>query len=254
MNAPFSTVDFTGVVRQLRTCRTDAPFRYVVTPNVDHLVRLSREPRLLPLYERSWLSLCDGRIAQRLARILGHHLGLVSGSDLVAAMFAHIIEAGDRICVVGGSAGMVEALGLMRPDIAIDHVSPPMGLAHDEDARNCVVMRVAGERYRYIFLAVGSPQQEMIAAEMMDAETVTGTALCVGGGLDYVTGHKRRAPLIVQRVGLEFVWRIAEDPRRLWRRYLQDGPAILIIAFKWALAGKSDGHQSRARSNHRTRD
>ena len=116
-----------------------------------------------------------------------------------------------------------------------------MGLAHDEAARREVIAFVHDANARFVLLAVGSPQQEQLASELRAASGMTGTALCIGGATDYFVGVKKRAPIAVQRMGLEFVWRIAEDPARLWKRYLLDGPAILPIFLRWWLTSRTRG-------------
>ena len=87
-----------------------------------------------------------------------------------------------------------------------------------------------------VLLAVGAPQQELLAHEMRASGRVRGTGLCIGAGIDFLVGAQSRAPRLVQRAHLEWAWRLAREPRRLWRRYLVDGPAIFPIAWAWARA------------------
>ncbi|HVF94999.1 MAG TPA: WecB/TagA/CpsF family glycosyltransferase [Sphingomonas sp.] len=199
------------------------------------MVRLDRTPSLEPLYGDAAACLCDGRIVRGLSRLAGSALPLVSGSDLVRALFDTVIAPGDKVCLVGGSAATAQGLERMRPDVIIEQLIPPMNLGRDASARRAVVAFVRRSRARFVLLAVGSPQQEMVAHELRGAVGITGTALCIGGAAEYLAGTKKRAPLAVQRAGLEFVWRIAEDPGRLWKRYLLDGPAIIPIFCRWWL-------------------
>ena len=111
----FLGLKFTGgslidVLDWLASRSHSSQFGYVVTPNVDHLVRLARAPALLPLYEGADACLCDGRIVRALSCLAGHALPLVSGSDLVRGLFDRVIDAGDKICLVGGTTATAEGL------------------------------------------------------------------------------------------------------------------------------------------------
>src|SRR5881628_3239252 len=98
-----------------------------------------------------------------------------------------------------------------------------MGLKHKPAARDAAAEFIASADARFIFLAVGSPQQEMVAHEVSSIEGATGIALCIGAGLEFVTGEQKRAPKTMQLLGLEWAHRLLSNPRRLWRRYLVDG-------------------------------
>jgi len=119
------------------------------------------------------------------------------------------------------------------PHLRFVHVAAPMGLAKDPAARKAVGEAAIAAEARIVLLAVGAPQQEMIARELKATGTARGTALCIGASIDFLTGVQTRAPRIVQQAGFEWAWRLATSPRRLFRRYLVEGPAIFAIAWKW---------------------
>jgi exopolysaccharide biosynthesis WecB/TagA/CpsF family protein len=108
-----------------------------------------------------------------------------------------------------------------------------MGLRHDAAARHAAARFVVEARARFTFLAVGSPQQEMIAAAVAAMPGATGTALCIGASLDFITGRERRAPRLMRRLSLEWAYRLLSDPRRMWRRYLVEGPRVFIMAARF---------------------
>lgn len=206
-----------------------SPYGYVVTPNVDHLVRFHSSRSLGAIYRQAALCLCDSRILSRLARLAGVRLPVVAGSDLTRALFADVIAPGDRIAVVGGTAQLVAILGAKRPGVTILHHDAPMGLGENAVARRAAASFIAGAGARFTFLAVGSPQQEMIAHEVLGFPHATGVALCIGASLEFLTGDQKRAPRLVQLGGLEWAHRLASNPSRLWRRYLIDGMKIFPI-------------------------
>ncbi len=237
--APLTIDDALEEVR--RRARSNK-FSFIVTPNVDHVVRLSREGANGPFrsaYRAAALRLCDSRILALLARRCGETLPVVAGSELTARLFAGTLGPDDRIVVVGGSDPLLHSLEKRFPTLQFNHVAPPMGLATDPAARRDVVEAVERACPNYVFLAVGAPQSEMIAAEIAQRGLTSGVGLCIGASLEFVTGLKRRAPLWMQQLKIEWLHRLMSEPRRLWRRYLIEGPAIFLIVARWKLAGRT---------------
>jgi exopolysaccharide biosynthesis WecB/TagA/CpsF family protein len=229
----FDRLTMKEVLARLSAISADSPYGYVVTPNVDHVVRLddpAQAGELKPLYDGADYSLCDSRIIAHLARARGLSLPVVPGSDLTPALFRDVIQAGDRIAVVGGDSDMVAELGQRYPGVELLHYEPPMGLRRNAAARLEAARFIAGARARFTFIAVGSPQQEMIAGAVKAFPQATGMALCIGASLDFITERQRRAPRIMQRLSIEWVHRLASDPKRMWRRYLLEGPRIFLLA------------------------
>lgn len=220
----------------LRTRPADAAFAYVVTPNVDHMVRLGERPPADPVraaFEGAALRLCDSRVLQKLAALSGVTLTAVPGSDLTARLFKTIAEAGDRIAIVGGDEALIADLRALYPAPTLLHHAPPMGLRDDERAMAAAAAFVADSRARFALLAVGSPQQELLAHRVATEGRAIGTGLCIGASIEFLVGRKARAPLWMQRAGIEWLHRLASEPRRLGRRYLIEGPRIFAMAWRW---------------------
>jgi hypothetical protein len=142
----------------------DAPFRYVVTPNAHHLVRLSEEAQQLhPLFKGGWRIYCDSRIVCRLARLRGVKLSLVTGSDLTAALVPMACERGIRVAIVGPTEADCELLKRRYPGLQVALHTPPMGfIGSEREVRRCVDF-VRGSNARLIFLAVGMPDRTRVA-------------------------------------------------------------------------------------------
>ena len=232
------------VIDRLRLVTPDTPFGYIVTPNVDHVVRLhsdESEAEVAAAYAKASLCVCDSRVLASLARFHGIRLPIVTGSDLTAALLDQVLNPGDRVAVVGGDSDIVERLKGRYPQIDFIHHSPPMGLRHDPVARQAAADFIAQAKCRFTFLAVGSPQQELIAAQVTGA---TGFGLCIGAGLEFLTGDQVRAPRAFQKTGMEWAYRLASNPRRLWRRYLVEGPKIFRLASRWRPASADRGQRA----------
>jgi exopolysaccharide biosynthesis WecB/TagA/CpsF family protein len=103
-----------------------------------------------------------------------------------------------------------------------------MGFEHDPQSFAAAVAFVRDHPARFVFLAVGSPRQERLAAAIAATGDATGTGLCIGASLEFLAGARRRAPRFMQRIGMEWLFRLASDPRRLLRRYLIDSPRIIF--------------------------
>ena len=233
LDLQFDRLSFNDVKRRLQRVTAATPYGYFVTPNVDHVIRLHRDPSLRSIWKGADVCVCDSQILRMLARLRGIRLTLVRGSDLCASLFRDILSPGDKVAVVGSSQSCIEALREQFPSIDLVHHEPPMGLRADPAARRSAAQFIADAKARFTLIAVGAPQQEMIAREVRDLAGSTGIALCIGAGLDFVTGKQTRAPRALQAVGLEWAHRLATNPRRLWKRYLIDGARIVPIYLSW---------------------
>jgi N-acetylglucosaminyldiphosphoundecaprenol N-acetyl-beta-D-mannosaminyltransferase len=209
-------------------------FSYVVTPNVDHIVRFSRstDPTLAEAYRTADMTLCDSRILNFLARRSGLNLRAVPGSDLTREML-ETGSAGWRVAIVGGDPAIHSNLQSLYPNFEWTFFEPPMGLRHNPAARLAIAEFVENASADIIFFAVGAPQSEIICHEIAARGRARGVALCIGASLEFLTGAKQRAPLWMQQMSLEWLYRLGSEPRRLWRRYLIEGPPILLIWWRW---------------------
>lgn len=231
LGAPYDLAPVETVLAALAQRCGGEPFRYVVTPNVDHLVRLMRRPELGPLYADAWQSWCDSHIVRRLGFIFGLRLPHLNGTDVVERIFAEVLRPGDRIAVIAPRPEVLGALARSAPALEIVGHCPPMGFADDDAAMAACIRFVADHPARFLYVAVGSPQSEMLAQRLASAPGVTGTGLCIGAAMEFVSGMKTRAPKPMQNLGFEWLHRLISEPRRLWRRYILGiGPLAMLVA------------------------
>jgi exopolysaccharide biosynthesis WecB/TagA/CpsF family protein len=221
-------LDAEAVALLLAKRPASAPFAYLVTPNADHFVRLDREPGLARLYEAAtWRSL-DSRAIAHAGRLIGLAMPRVAtGADILAALLDCHFVPGDRLTVIGLCSEGLAALRHRLPGAVIAHHPAPMGLAQKPAALAEAAAFVCSHPARFTLLAVGSPAQEMLAMAIVSEGRAAGIGLCIGAGLDFWLGRKRRAPRFMRLLGAEWLFRLAAEPERLWRRYLVDDWAIL---------------------------
>ncbi len=201
-------------------------FGYVVTPNVDHLVRYCEDATFRDHYRSADYVLLDSRFAARLLRLVkGVKLRVCTGSDLTAALFSRVVTSSDRVVLIGGTIEQASTIQMLYGLANVRHYNPPMGFGSDPEAvEECVRFIESQSPFRFCFLAVGSPQQEALAALLQARGIARGLALCVGASLDFLTGSEKRAPQWMQQMALEWLYRLAQNPKRLARRYLVRGP------------------------------
>jgi exopolysaccharide biosynthesis WecB/TagA/CpsF family protein len=207
-------------------------FKYVVTPNVQHMVKMLDDPATMrPLYERAWRVFCDSRVLSRLARFHGQKLPVITGSDLTAHLIACAAERGLTITIIGPTAEACVVLRDKYPGLNITVHTPPMGFIKSEDEIEKCVAFVVEQQAPLVFLAVGMPQQEILASRIADHADARGIGSCIGASIDFLTGKQQRAPVLMQKAGLEWLYRLLSNPRRLASRYLIESPRIFYLMF-----------------------
>lgn len=218
-------------------------YAYVVTPNVDHIIRYYDEQSFRDLYASAEFILLDSRFLSGLLRLTrGIRAKTCPGSDLTAMLFAEVIAADDKVILIGSSAEAAAQLKLRYGLRCLRHLNPPMGFIHDPAAvEECLDFIESEGPFRFCLLAVGCPQQEILAQSLQKRGKAKGMALCIGASINFLTGSEKRAPQWIQDIGFEWLFRLAQDPGRLAKRYLLRGPRIfrLLPHIQFELANHS---------------
>lgn len=213
----------------------------VFTLNLDHLVKLGQDRAFRAAYDAATYVSADGAPVVTMARRQGAaHVVRVTGADLVrplcaAAALAHIPVHffGTRMETLEATRAILEA---EQPRLSVVGLeSPPYGFSpFGADAR-AAAERIAESGARICFVALGAPKQETFAnfARQWAPQV---TFVCIGAALDFIGGGQQRAPLIFQAAGLEWMWRLVHDPRRLGKRYLLSALYLFRYNVREALA------------------
>jgi exopolysaccharide biosynthesis WecB/TagA/CpsF family protein len=238
LNSAFDKIGLDTALRRITERDRGKPFAFVVTPNVDHLVRLERDTVLATLYAQAWLTVCDSRVLEMIGRMSGQSIDIAPGSDLTEKLFETAVDPDEPLTVIGGTKSVVDAVAARYGLKDVRWHEPPMGLRDNPEAIAECARFVAENPARFVLICVGSPQQEMIAEACLDRGDCTGVGLCVGASLDFLGGKARRAPRWMQQARLEWLHRLGREPRRMWRRYLVEGPKVMLLWARWRKAQK----------------
>ena len=197
----------------------------VTTVNVDFVVNAASNPELMNILQNAALSLPDGMPIVWASRLLGTRVReRVAGADLVSKLAERASAEGFRMYLFGSAPGVATRAATRLtekfPTAQIVADSGP-AVGPDGSMDPAFVERIAAARPDIVCVALGNPKQEFWIsryAELIGAPVCIG----VGGTLDLIVGEKRRAPMWMQRTGLEWIFRAAQEPRRLVGRYLAD--------------------------------
>jgi N-acetylglucosaminyldiphosphoundecaprenol N-acetyl-beta-D-mannosaminyltransferase len=206
----------------------------VFTPNVDHVVQFVEDERLRGAYGMASLSLADGMPVVWASRLLGKPLPeKVSGSDIVMPLVLRAAARGWRVFLLGGADGVGEAAKaeMLRAAPSLNVVgvlSPRIDLSQGREQRTAVVETLRAARPDLVFVAFGAPKQELFIGEVQEA-LCPAVFIGIGASLDFVAGILPRAPTWMSDNGLEWMFRLAREPRRLWKRYLLRDPKFALI-------------------------
>jgi N-acetylglucosaminyldiphosphoundecaprenol N-acetyl-beta-D-mannosaminyltransferase len=207
----------------------------VVTPNVDHLVLLERDREFAEAYERAALRVADGAPLVALLRALRTPVPeRVTGVDLSYATLVAAERDARSVFLFGGAPDVldraVRRLRLQLPDLRLVGTAAPdvdLDVVTADEERALTTLR--GARPDLVLLFLGAPKQEKWFWRRVELLPPT-VALAVGGAIDLIAGARRRAPEWVQTVGAEWLWRMAQEPRRLGHRYLVQDRRFAVIA------------------------
>lgn len=209
----------------------------VATLNLDHVVKLRRDPLFRSAYAAQTHVVADGNPVVWLSHLAGRRdVRLVPGSELIIP----IVELAARKQVPVALFGSTEqVLRETAAQLVADHpelkiaacISPPMGFDPFGESADTLLDQVAASGARLCFLALGAPKQEILAARGLARHPGLGF-LSIGAGLDFIMGHQVRAPFWVRRIAMEWLWRMLGNPKRLARRYFDC--AVILPGLVWA--------------------
>ena len=211
---------------------------YVVTPNVDHIVQLEKNTELKKAYANASLILADGKPLIWISKFYKRPIKeKISGSDLFPKLCQIAAKKGYRMFFLGAAEGVAAraAVNLQKQftDLQVcGTYSPPYGFEKDPQELGKIKNMIRNVRPDILIVALGAPKQEKF---MYDHCATLGVpvSLGLGASLDFAAGNIKRAPKWMSDHGLEWLFRITQDPKRMAKRYLVDDRKILGLILKY---------------------
>jgi N-acetylglucosaminyldiphosphoundecaprenol N-acetyl-beta-D-mannosaminyltransferase len=225
---------------------------WLMNPNVDVLRQLTSQPELAELAAQADLVIADGMPLLWALRAQGVDLPeRVAGSSLIWTLTDAAASAGRSIFLLGGAPGVADQaarrLETASPGLVVAGTCcPPLGFERDPDELAAVVDAVRESHADIVFCGLGFPKQERLIVQLHEA-LPTMWFVATGASIAMVAGEHRRAPRWMQDAGLEWLYRLGQEPRRLFRRYVIDD-----MPFAARLAGHVAGERRTGRGRHAT--
>ena len=209
----------------------------VFTPNVDHLMNLQKDPEFVEAYQEADYRVCDSQVLMYAAKFLGTPIkAKISGSDLFPLFCEHHRHnEAIKIFLLGGADGIPQRAQRninqrIGRSIIVEAHSPTFGFEKNEAECQKILDMIRTSSANVLVIGVGSPKQEKWLAKYRNQLPNIDIFMGVGAAIDFEAGHKPRAPRFISELGLEWLYRLASEPKRLWKRYLiQDLPFLWLL-------------------------
>ena len=241
MGLPFDGVDEVTLARLLLEGARAGVGGWVVTPNLDILRQFTTDRESRELILAATHRIADGLPIVWASRLAGTPLPeRVPGSDLVLSLPRAAATAGLPVFLLGGNPGTAaaaaERLEALCPDLEeVGSYCPPFGFEHDPAELERIRQALRDARPALVLVGLGFPKQEQLIRSLRSEFPAT-WFVGVGISLSFLAEEQPRAPVALQRLGLEWLHRLLHEPRRLFRRYVVHGIPFALRLFGWALA------------------
>ncbi|MBI1383831.1 MAG: WecB/TagA/CpsF family glycosyltransferase [Rhizobiales bacterium] len=250
LGVPVSAIDMGLAVATILGWAKRREARYVCVCDVYNVTRAQEDPDHLAALVGADMVTPDGKPLSWVGRLRGNRrIRQVCGPELMPAVCAQSIRDGVSHYFYGGAPGVAENLarGLQTrfPGLQVAGTECPPFRALSEAEKDAVVARIESSGAGIVWVGLGCPKQELWIAEHV--ERIPGAVLIgVGAAFDFHTGRVKRAPRWMRDAGLEWAFRLASEPRRLWRRYLVYAPRFVFLALRESFGGglaRGDGQK-----------
>jgi len=209
----------------------------ICTPNIDHIMQARKDTSFQKIINSSSLCICDSLYVLWASRFLGNNLvEKVAGSDFLPLFAKVAAKKGYKIFLLGANSNVAKKaasnLLLKNSDLKIvGTLSPTSKELENESKNKKMIQLIKKSKPDALFVAFGAPKQEKWLYENL-IELNVPLCMGVGGTFDFIAGYRKRAPKWIQRIGLEWFYRLVQEPRRLWKRYLIEDPQFIWFVLK----------------------
>lgn len=209
----------------------------LVTPNVDHLMKLQHDREFYDLYMKAEYITVDSQVVKLAMKFLGNPVKeVITGSDFFPAFYNYHKDNDDiKVFLLGAAPGVADkAMTIINNKIGREIIvgahSPSFGFEKNEEENNKILEIINSTQANVLVVGVGAPKQEKWIFKYKDKLPKIKIHLAIGATIDFEAGNIKRAPKIFQKLALEWLYRMMKEPKRLWRRYIiEDFPFFQLI-------------------------
>ncbi len=238
LNTYIDNLNINEVLIKIDEMVNDGLPHYIVTPNVDHIVKLENDTEFKKVYEHADLILADGMTLIWISKLYGKPIKeKISGSDLVPEVCRIAAERGYSIFILGGKARIAEKAKTNLENTytgirIVGTYSPKFGFEQDYEELNKINHLIRITKPNILLACLGCPRQEKFIYENCDKYQAN-VSICAGATVDFLAGNIKRAPKWMSDAGFEWFYRFLQEPKRLFKRYFVDDIKIVKVAFKY---------------------
>ncbi len=210
----------------------------LVTPNVDHLMKLQHDKEFYEIYQKAEYVTVDSQIVRLALKFLGTPVKeVITGSDFFPSFYNYHKENDNiKIFLLGAAPGVADkALKIINEKVGrkiiVGACSPSFGFEKNKTECENIINIIGNTPANVLVVGVGAPKQEKWIYKYKDRLSNINIFLAIGATIDFEAGNIKRAPKIFQKLAIEWLYRLIKEPRRLWRRYfVEDLPFFYLIA------------------------
>ena len=238
LNTHIDNLSMEDAIQEIDKLIREKKHSYVVTPNLDHIVLIEHDELFKEIYDKADLILTDGKPLIWIAKAQGTPIKeKVSGSDLFPKICELAAMKGYSIYILGAAPGVADqaAENLKNKYQGLNIVgtySPPMGFERNTEEINFIIDNINQLSPDILAVSLGSPKGEKFIYRIKDKITAS-LSISIGATIDFEAKKIKRAPKWMSNVGLEWLYRITQDPKRLVKRYFNDAISIVPIIIKY---------------------
>ena len=238
MNTYVDNVTEEEAIRHIEECIKDRKIGFVVTPNVDQIVMMEKNLYFREICDNAELSVVDGHPLLWIAKWYKRPIKeKICGSDLMPHLCRIAAEKGYKIFLLGAAEGIAakaaDILKEQNPGLIIAGTySPPFGFEKDQEELDKINRILKESEADMLFVGMGAPKQSVFIYENMDKYQIP-MSFCVGATIDFIAGEQTRAPRWMTDHGLEWLYRLFKEPKRMFKRYIVNDTKIIGLAWKY---------------------
>ncbi len=234
----------------------------VVTPNVDHLIKIQKDFELREIYKSADYCVCDSKIIQYASYFLGQPIQeKISGSDLFPAFYEYNKNNPKiKIFLLGGAAegiarqAQININNKVGWQMVVDVYSPPFGFEKDGLECQKIIGKIQDSGATVLAVGLGAPKQEKWITNHKSFLSNIEIFFAIGATIDFEAGHKMRSPKWISEMGMEWLYRLLLEPKRLAKRYLIDDLPFFILVLKQKFFSPSFNNSQTVFPDNNTRE